>query len=1049
MSKALNTQYYMKNKTILFFLLLGLSCPFLELQAQTDLPITTYGPSQGRIPGSYATQINNNLSNLNYSKFYANKAIEYFLDDNCPLPRNLYGDFKDENGNDAPSMYRANEGCNSFMNALFNLYLTHPNDEECKGYLDRVILFADCMLQYGTDRYGAVHSPQLASILIRDDVPYVPFDPENPGQGVRIEQRNVWSYSANNIVYNYCAISLGNIWYDSDESHKASWRGTDVEANNDLYTLLYSLSRNLNQEVYPDRDKYKKAADASLAYWVNNCQTESNMYPWGEHAGWDFYKDEYNKDYYHAPLHEYKGGFRTNLDKLIENQARVRPNELTSFEKYAAGLRAAHTADADPGRRYNGHILEGTFMFCRHGTLWADRLTARYQADNHDIGGYFGCFPKHIGSYIYIMALAYNRSRSQALRDSLAINLNYFLDGLEAQRTIYTDNKYYPYGNFNWYAYPTGSLSASQNGDLGIFAKRASVLMNGLDENIKQKMLTVAQNTNIATNYPYNAYPGPEFAVISAPQDGYQVHKIDTVELNWLPSEGAVKYRIYLSDSEHKTALATADSTVFVTEVSDLKYIYRNLSLDKTYYWAVDAVGAQGDITKGNIQVFQTSSENPTTVQSVVIEPSSLDLNVYETATLIPSFLPQNASNKFVEWESSDNTIVEVDLTGKITAKLPGNAVISAISVDEKVTGVCNVTVNALAQNITFNTIPTQYLSENKFLKLEANASSDLPVGYDLVSGPAILQQELNSSSTLSAYINGSTLTSQSLLRLKVDGMDALFKMDISGIDLSNAEHAVFEYATIVDGHRRNYDVNVNMVEYPATWNAGDSPPNPINTSPVCSAIIQPKIALESDFGSYEEYISAYQTPIQLDITDFVRSKIAANQTEFCIALQASKVNTDDGQDYIRVASHAYSEAELRPKIRFYSDGNGDALKLTGLGLVTVKAKQLGSDIYFPADDVFQTFEVKDINSGIASDVYKPAEIYPNPLKNTDLNIVLTETLNCTVNIYKSTSETIFSKSYTTGNKQIRIPREIFSPGFYIVSVITEKGILNYKLMVK
>ena len=63
--------------------------------AQSDLSIKNYGPSRGRIPRSYASQIDDNIGNLNTAKFYANKAISYFLDDDCPLPKNIAGDFKD------------------------------------------------------------------------------------------------------------------------------------------------------------------------------------------------------------------------------------------------------------------------------------------------------------------------------------------------------------------------------------------------------------------------------------------------------------------------------------------------------------------------------------------------------------------------------------------------------------------------------------------------------------------------------------------------------------------------------------------------------------------------------------------------------------------------------------------------------------------------------------------------------------------------------------------------------------------------------------------
>ncbi|MDD3078729.1 MAG: Ig-like domain-containing protein [Paludibacter sp.] len=1021
---------------------------FQIINAQTDLSIQTYGPSQGRIPASYAEQIQNNLDNLNYVKFYANKAIEYFLDDDCPLPKNLVGDFKDENGNDAASMYRANEGCASLMLALYNLYLTYPNDSECQDYLQRVIRFANCILEYGTDRYGPVHTPQLASILMRTSTPYVPFDPENPDKGVRIEERTVWSYTDNAYVYNYCAIGVGNIWYDSDESQKASWRGTDVEANNDLYSLLYKLSSTLDINIYTDKNKYKKAADASLSYWLNNCQTESHMFPWGEHSGWNFFEEKYNDDYYHAPLHEYKGNFRLNLDKLIENQARVRPGEMTTFEKYASGLKAVHTATADKGRRYNGYILEGMFLFGRHGPLWTDRITARYQENNQDIGGSFGCFPKHIGSYLYIMSFAYNRSHDEKIRDSLATNLNFFLDGLEAQKLVYTGGKYYPYGTFNWYGYPTGEISSNQNSSLGTFAKRASAFMDGLNDNITQKLLTVAENTSIATNYSYTPYPGPDLVSITAPQDGYVVYKSLSVNLKWSSSEGAVAYRIYFSENMNAVSLATTDSTAFINETSKPEYVIGNLASGKTYYWAIDAINENGDITKGYIMKFSTSEDTPTLLQSIVLEPKELQIENYASDTLVPQFYPQNASNQYVEWKSSDTSIVSVDKMGKITAVQPGTAIIKATSVDqEDVYGTCSVTVNQLSQQISWDEIPTKYLPDDEYIDMNATSSSLLPISYQVISGPATLQEKNNILPTNSSYINGSTLTYQNLLRLKVNGMNVLFKINLSNIDKTKIDHVLFEYTTVLDGHRRNYDVQVNMIEYPNSWNPGESAPDPVSITPVSNTITQSKIGLQSTFDSYDEYLAAYQQPIRLDITDFVKNKLAEGQYQFCIGLQATKSVDTDGEDYIRIASQTYSDESCRPSLIIYHAGDGGSMQLTGTGSVSIKATQAGNSIYLPATNVQQTFEVRDTESSTNTISQSGLiQLFPNPIKKQNLHIIVKDENVCKIEMYKMTSELIFSKSIH-GEKDILVNPSLFQPGMYIISVTTNNGSFNYKLI--
>lgn len=1021
------------------------------IYAQSDLEPKTYGPSQGRMPSEYAKQINNNINNINTAKFYAEKAISYFLNDACPLPKNLAGDFKDEQGRDAASMYRGNDGCNTLMLALYNLHSKYPEDTDCKSYLRRVIDFADCMLQYGTDRYGKIHSPLLASILIRGNEPYVPFDPENPEQGVRIEPRRVWNYSKNNWETNYCAVGVGNIWYGSDESHKANWRGADTEANSGLYTLLYKLSDELDPIQYPDKDKYKKAADASLAFWMNECQTESNLYPWGEHGGWDFYGDRYNNDYYHAPFHEYKGGFQDNLDKLIENQARVRPNELTAFEKYSTAFRATHTAEADYGKRYNGHLLEGMFLFCRHGTLWTDRITARSQPNNHDVGVNFGCFPKHIGSYIYLMAHAYNRSSNPIARDTIAKNLNYFLDGIEYQRTVYTDNQYYPYGSFDWNGYPLEKTSNAQNNNLGSFAKQASTLMEGLDNEITDKLLTVARNTNTTTNYAKKPYAGPAKSITISPIDTYTYFKATSVKLQWAKTDRAINYHIYLSTNKGEVAKATPDSSAFVKETANTEYLLNNLQPDATYYWAIDAINANGDITKGNIMIFSTSSNNATPIQSIHCEPASLVLDVNQSKKTQITFSPLDASNPFVRWKSLDEAIATVDSIGQITGKAAGNTIIQITCIDnQNITIDCPVTVRALNQEITFEQLPSQDISQNNYIELNASASSGLPVSYRIVSGPAILENQIKITPTECAYINGTTMTSQTLPRLKVGGMNTLFKIDLSTTNIpQEIDRALFEYVTVVDGHRRNFDVQVDMIEYPNTWQSGSSVPAPISETTVSNSITQTKIAVASSFPSNEEYVTAYQQPLALNITQFINDKTKKEENLFTLGLRATKTNSSDGEDYIRIGSPSHTDPTLHPRLIINSPGEGNVLKLTGTGTVTLTASQPGNSAYAPAKEKTISFMVTGSGGVSIRDTEESGiKIYPNPLINEDLNIITDNTTIQRIDIFNAVSQLIYTNTIES-HQDICIPRSFFDSGFYIISFATENGILSYKLIVK
>lgn len=65
-----------------------------------------------------------------------------------------------------------------------------------------------------------------------------------------------------------------------------------------------------------------------------------------------------------------------------------------------------------------------------------------------------------------------------------------------------------------------------------------------------------------------------------------------------------------------------------------------------------------------------------------------------KTMTLTANVLPENADNKILTWESSDASVASVDAQGKVTAKAPGNAVITAKSTDgSEKSAQCKVTV--------------------------------------------------------------------------------------------------------------------------------------------------------------------------------------------------------------------------------------------------------------------------------------------------------------------------------------------------------------------
>ena len=82
----------------------------------------------------------------------------------------------------------------------------------------------------------------------------------------------------------------------------------------------------------------------------------------------------------------------------------------------------------------------------------------------------------------------------------------------------------------------------------------------------------------------------------------------------------------------------------------------------------------------------------PTPVTSIVLDQTELTLLVDETATLVATILPEDATDKSVTW-ASDNEDVATVVDGVVTAVAAGTATITVTTVDGNLTATCEVTV--------------------------------------------------------------------------------------------------------------------------------------------------------------------------------------------------------------------------------------------------------------------------------------------------------------------------------------------------------------------
>jgi uncharacterized protein YjdB/agmatine/peptidylarginine deiminase len=88
----------------------------------------------------------------------------------------------------------------------------------------------------------------------------------------------------------------------------------------------------------------------------------------------------------------------------------------------------------------------------------------------------------------------------------------------------------------------------------------------------------------------------------------------------------------------------------------------------------------QVDNNTWTITVHYTMTQVAVTGISLIPEQAGLLLN--ETVQLVPEITPENATNKQVNWASSDNSVATVNVFGLVTAMGEGQAIISAVTVD-------------------------------------------------------------------------------------------------------------------------------------------------------------------------------------------------------------------------------------------------------------------------------------------------------------------------------------------------------------------------------
>ena len=224
----------------------------------------------------------------------------------------------------------------------------------------------------------------------------------------------------------------------------------------------------------------------------------------------------------------------------------------------------------------------------------------------------------------------------------------------------------------------------------------------GTDETLtigKDASLTVPDGKTLTNNGTVTTEEG---GTLSGTITGNQPPKITTTSL----SEGTVNtaYNQPLAADNNPTSWSVTNGTL----PDGL-----TLNSDGTITGTPSAVGSSTftvtatnkDSGSDSKALTLTINPAPILVTGVTLNKSELALYTGGSATLTATVQPDDATNKAVNWSSSDEAVATVDTNGKVTAKAAGEATITATAADGSgKSATCTVTVKPAEYTVTVQT---------------------------------------------------------------------------------------------------------------------------------------------------------------------------------------------------------------------------------------------------------------------------------------------------------------------------------------------------------
>ena len=240
-----------------------------------------------------------------------------------------------------------------------------------------------------------------------------------------------------------------------------------------------------------------------------------------------------------------------------------------------------------------------------------------------------------------------------------------------------------------------------------------SILVNRISLNKTAVTMSVATKQQIeASVSPNNAtddkvtWSSSNDAVASVSSDGLvSANHVGTATITCTANDGSgvsASCEVSVMIPVTGVKLDKSSLSLFVNKEATLTAtILPDNATDKTVTWTssntdVATVSSDGKVTakaKGTTVITCTSNDNSKAsascsltvvipVASITLDKSELTLYLYEEATLTATVLPEDATNKAVEWQSDNSDVAAVSNDGKVTAKAEGTTTITCTAKD-------------------------------------------------------------------------------------------------------------------------------------------------------------------------------------------------------------------------------------------------------------------------------------------------------------------------------------------------------------------------------